>query len=77
MSEWKIKNRETLLQNIAAGLNHRKTSCLVHLEAVFYEDGEVVMKRDVPTALDYLANDIYWDEDSDWSNADTASVETL
>lgn len=75
MNDRKIKNMEGLLQNIAAGLNlHSK---LGNLEVVFYENNKEVLCTNVQTALDYLANDIYWNEDNDWSQATHAKVRSI
>lgn len=73
----KIKNAFVLLQNIAAGLNKHLNSPVWNLEVILYEDRDVVLKTDVPTAIDYLANDIRWNEDGDWSNANLAEVRVM
>ena len=49
-----------------------------HVNVTFYEGGgdtgDVVWDGGLATALDFLSNDTYWDEDRDWAGADTASV---
>ncbi|MCK5603598.1 hypothetical protein KAR91_17060 [Candidatus Pacearchaeota archaeon] len=72
-----IKNKMDLLLNIAHDLNRHNTCSIANLEVVFYEDKEVVLETGVATALEYLANDIYWNEESNWSNANLAEVRTL
>ena len=72
-----IKFKNTLLQNIADGLNKYQSRKIIDLEVQFFVDNELVMTRDVPTALNYLVNDIYWDEDNDWSDANHAKMRIL
>lgn len=72
-----IIHREALLQNIAAGLNQHDGTKIANLEVVLYHDGEEVLRTDVPTMLDYIANDIYWNEVNDWSHANRAEVRTM
>jgi len=72
-----IKNKTDLLLNIAHGLNKHDTCKISDLEVVLLEDGEEVLRAGVATALDYLANDIYWNEESDWRNANLAEVRVL
>ena len=45
------------------------------MEVVFFKNNEVVLRTNVPTALDYLANDIYWNENNNWTDATHAVVE--
>jgi hypothetical protein len=73
----KIKNAFDLLQNIAAGLNQRTMDTVCNLEVILYTDGEPVLRTDVATALDYLANDLWWNGDGEWDNADRAEVKSL
>ena len=70
-------NLHTLLDNIATGLKARGAHRVANLKVQFYCDGEQVMERDLVTALDYLANDITWDVDGEWSGADEAHVEPM
>lgn len=84
---WNLRNREKLLQDITSGLKdprlavssdktHGKTHDLRlwNMEVAFLEDGEIVANFDVPGAFDAIVNDIYWDEEGDWRNADEARV---
>lgn len=72
-----IKNCHELLQIIAAGVNHYSNHHVYNLEVTFTDEGEEVLTTDVATALDYLANDIYWNEEGDWSNANSAEVRVM
>lgn len=73
----KIKNMRGLLQNIAAGLNRFDYIRVSNLEVIFYENDQEVLRTNVQTALDYLANDIYWNGDGDWSQATHAEVRVM
>lgn len=73
----KIKRPFDLLQNIAAGLNKLEGKPVWNLEVLFYKDGEVVLRTGLPQALDYLANDIWWNEEGEWDDAEIAEVKTL
>ena len=72
-----IKRSDELLQNIAAGVNKLDHNKVGDLEVVFYEDGKEVLATGLATALDYLAQDIYWNEEGSWANAERAEVRTL
>lgn len=77
--------RDRLLDDIATGLRrltqeHSHSSRNTPLECVEVQlwDGEdCLLACDLPTAIDYLANDIYWDESGDWSAATTATVRLI
>lgn len=73
----KMTNAFDLLQNIAAGLNKHHMTRIANLEVIFYEDDEALLKTDVQTALDYLANDIWWNEEGEWDSAHRAEVRTM
>ena len=71
-----IVARWGLVQNIADGLNQENRSSLATLKVVFKTDhGDFDFT--VPQALDVLANDLYWDERGDWSDAYLATVESF
>lgn len=72
-----IRHKISLLQNIAAGLNQHERRKVCDLEVSLYQDGKCVLQTSVPTALDYLANDIYWNEENNWSEANIAEVTVL
>lgn len=76
-----IKNRDSLLHDIARGVKalsekhpSAKMSCV---EVVLLQGSSVVLKTDVSTVMEYLADDIYYNEESDWSNADNVVVHTI
>ena len=72
-----IIHREDLLQNIAAGLKQHYRTKIANLEVVLYHDDEEVLRTDILTMLDYIANDTYWNEVNDWSHANRAEVRTM
>jgi len=77
----KIKYANELLQQIAAGVNqlsgkHRYLS-LAAVEVALVNGDDKEFTVDLATALDYLANDIYWNEDGDWSDARIARVRVI
>jgi hypothetical protein len=70
-----IQHKDELLQQIAAGVNKYqdvKSSCLK--VTLVTHDAEYEWFGLAPV-LDVLANDIYWDERGDWSEARIARVE--
>ena len=69
-----LKHADKLLQDIACELPKAKAE--PHLICVTFHVGEDAYDFDLPTALDTLANDLYWDERGDWSEADKATVTT-
>jgi hypothetical protein len=78
--ERNIKNAGALLYDIAAGLNRfNKPKCRTPvncIEVIFHcEDKDY--QFGLAQALDYLANDIYWDETGNWADATRATVVTL
>lgn len=77
-SEWKIRRRDALLSDLARGLAgfwDRKMGCL---EVVLKDvHGEPVLAGDVPIVLGFLADDIYYNAESDWSDAYSLEVRTM
>ena len=71
-----IRYQRELLQQIAAGVNQATAQRIGHLTVSFVV-GEHEYKFSLPAALDALANDIYWDERGDWSEALVARVEII
>ena len=72
-SMWYIVNREEILQNIASGLNEHKDKKVQDLVVVLYLS-EGTIEFPVADMLDYIANDTYWNEEDNWSNASHARV---
>ena len=78
-----IVHRDSLLDQIARGLRalvddavgrRGQTLAIESLEVQLFVGEQCRLACDVPMALSYLANDIYWDEQFDWSDADRAEV---
>lgn len=84
-----IENKDPLLADVARGLSklvkehlarplHARSKLDVCcIEVIFYDGKEVVLTTDLAMALDYLANDIYYDEESNWSGATRAEVRVM
>ena len=75
-----IENRESLLQDIADGLSKLEEGSRADLnciEVVFLEDGVERFKGSLSTAIDYIVNDIYFDDQDDWSASNEAIVRTF
>ena len=78
MLEANIKYRDELLDGIATGLKQHEDVRICNLEVILSDgDGNVVLKTSVPDVLNYIANDIYWDEETDWSKARLVEVRTM
>lgn len=74
-ADTKIVHWREVLDDIASGLKAHGSDRLCNLEVELTNgDGEVVLVTDVPTVLDYLANDTYWGEDGSWEDALVAQV---
>jgi hypothetical protein len=76
-----LKHRDELLDQIATGVAHLGDLKVHHVIVTFRvdgADGEVYQYDfDLAHALKAIANDLYWDERGDWSEATTALVESL
>lgn len=80
---YNLPHRDSLLSDIAKGLeklSKTKTS-IANIKVIFSyhrksdrENNE--FEFSLAGALDTIANDLYFDERGDWSNANTARVET-
>jgi hypothetical protein len=73
-----LKHADELLRQIAEGLKEHQRA-QVHLVQVTFSDKA---KRNcfvfpLVFALDAIARDLYWDETGDWSECDTATVDTF
>ncbi len=75
----KIKNASKLLSDIARKLPTSVRVTLACIEVAFYVngEGEPRVTTDLATALGYLANDTYWNENGDWCDADRADVRVM
>lgn len=68
-----IKNKDKLLQDIADGLKANERYSLSNLEVAFFV-GQTAYTLTVGHAIDFIVNDIYWDERGNWAKADRAEV---
>lgn len=71
-----VKYHVGLLQQIAAGVNKHKNVPAQCLRVTFRTDDDEY-EFNLASALDVLANDLYWDERGDWSEAKIAMVESI
>lgn len=76
-TKYKIVNREVLLQNISDGLAYKGNRRIGDVEVVFLQGEQELLCTGVAEAINYLVNDTYWNEDSNWSEADKAEVRDL
>ena len=72
-----LRYRLDLLQQIAAGLNVNDRHPIAVLQVVLQGGEQGRFEFGVAQALDVIANDLYWDERGDWSDACVAVVEVL
>jgi hypothetical protein len=76
-----LKNADKLLADIITGLKplaDRKMSCpLPCIEVKFFHGPRLVRTQDLIGALDAISNDLFFDEDGDFSEADRATVDTI
>lgn len=75
-----LKHRDRLLADIAQALRHGLLceSRVVTIRVRFFgQDGEMLKEYlGLHVALDHLANDVFWDEGGNWSEAYSAEVDT-
>jgi len=87
---YRLKHRDSLLEQIATGVSNLGDLRVHHVVVTFrvddsngapnqYDsDGEVCLYEfGLADALKAIANDLYWDERGNWSEATTALVEAL
>lgn len=73
-----IKNREKLLSDIAWYIKNIDPDAKIGSICVtLFDNGIRVFEADLMTALRYVIEDIYWDQQGDWSNADDAQVRII
>lgn len=74
-----IYHRDELLWQLGQGLRSHEgmgyDRKLSDIEVRWLKDDQVVKRTSVAVALDYLVNDIYYDEAADWSGCDALHVE--
>jgi hypothetical protein len=72
-----LKNRDSLLVQIAEQLKAYERTAPVHIRVCLYADGERVMEwLGFAIALDAIVSGLYWDEAHDWRDADTVTLGT-
>ena len=73
---WNLKHREQLLSDLAAKTRTR-TERLINIR-VRLTHKQLVIKEFLGfgAALDALVNDLYWDEEGNWSEADGLLIDT-
>lgn len=71
-----LKNNKKLLSDISFQLNTKHFNmCRLQSLGVRFSKGKDLLKEgDLIWALDCLSNDLYWDQESNWSEADTAEL---
>lgn len=76
-----INAKLSMLDDIARGLRALlvkspdvKLSCI---EVRLWDGEDCLLTCYLPTAVEYLANDIHWNEEGDWSSATRATVDTF
>jgi hypothetical protein len=76
-----IKNKDKLLLDIVLGLEKLPNRTRLDAIQVSFEvdggDNIGMYNFTLSSALDHLANDLYWDYRGDWSEASKAIVETI
>jgi len=75
--EPKIKHWRALLQTLATGLNQHDHIPVSGLDVHVHGSEGVVLRCSPQTLIDYIANDIYWNEDGDWSDATHVTVQVF
>lgn len=78
MTEYSLTHRENLLYDVVKGLHSHEDKPLHSLKVTFMSDeGEVLVAfLGAWSALDAIAQDLYFDENYDWKEACSARVET-
>jgi hypothetical protein len=72
-----FKNREQLLADLVHQLDNFENQKLASIRVRFYKGPEMLKEfLGLKPALDALANNLYWDEEGDWSDADRVKADT-
>jgi hypothetical protein len=75
--EYNLKHRDDLLSDIATGLGEGSADSRLSNIYVVFHCGADSYRFSLESALDQIANDLYWDDRGNWSEATTATVETI
>lgn len=76
MRKYNIENRDSLLRQIAEGVERLGENRIHSLEVVLETPNEQ-FHFGLAGALSIIAEDLFWDERGNWSDAVTAYVEEL
>ena len=72
-----MTNREALLESVVSQLRLFERSALVHVRVRLFQGSEMVKEfLGLVPALDALVNNMFWDEEGNWREADSAMVDT-
>jgi hypothetical protein len=72
-----LKNREKLLADLASGLRMVAGSKITGVRVRLLHKGAVIKEYlGFDLALDEVVNDVYWDAEGNWSEADGVAVDT-
>jgi len=83
MSKTHIKNSTQLLQHIADGIkyvqNCNPRTTIANISVTFYNDDAEALSfaLDIATAIDWIINDVYFDESNNWATATIAKVDVF
>lgn len=74
---WNLAHRDNLLWQLAHELKKHTTVGLTYLKVTFFvDDIEIIQIYGAHVALDWIVNDIYFNEEANWSQANRLTVET-
>jgi len=79
MPEYVLENRDSLLHDIAEALRDSRLekTATVNLRVCFFEDDELLVEfLGLQGAIEAIAHDVYWNEESNWASANRAEVDT-
>jgi hypothetical protein len=80
--KWDLVHREDLLWQLAQEIkrleDERAHTELCHLKVRFFKDDEEITRiYSIAIALDWIVNDIYYNEKANWSEANKLTVELI
>jgi hypothetical protein len=78
-SRYTVRHTRSLLQQIAVGINQQRKHKIEDIQVELFDTDRPDCKFlfGLNDVLDYLANDIYFDDRGDWAAARLAKVETI
>lgn len=72
-----LRFKDELLQQIATGISQQNPKTKIGTLKVTFKTDDAEYDFGLSEALDAIANDLYWDERGNWSNATLARVTTI